>query len=398
MLALGGIAIWAWPSDDGQDPESVERQLLDRAISALWGNVDPASIHSLRTRSTVTGNIPDLTPGLQVETYCDEEDRYREVRDYDASGIKEIFAVFGEDCWASVDSTVIPLEPSEIQEHRLQPWLFRISKLVALRDAERFELEHLGLETLATGEVVERLQVTPKDKPLLELVFDFMKDSHLLRRVKLINRNSDEELMLVLDDYRAVEGIQFAHRRVAHRDGKKLARQIVETVELNPVMDKSLFRTPLDLNRDAIIEKKSLAGFFAFAEHRGDPEDLGETVDELKEWIQNNPLDMIGPLTVLNAENDGGDEEPRTTPMTVCIGIRRPDAGQSTTARKGFGVRQLDSHRALCMTHVGETKTALLVERLRVRAKELGLQPAGPTLEIRFSLDGKTRQIQLPVK
>lgn len=382
--------------DRGADPESPERRLLDQAISAAFGESDPTAPRTYRQVTRWEGSDAERPgPVTEVEVLVGRDERYRESRRH-PYGITEVFATNGETAWASVDGTVVPLSEQDLAQRSLQPWLIEVSRLAPLRDADRFRLEHGGRETIENIGEVESLTVTSDEQPGLEITLQFDVTTHRVRRVALNARGRDFERSLVLDDYRAVDGVQIAHRILAYRDDELLKRQIVREAAFDAAANESVFEKPLDLNRDAIVDKpQGLSGALVSMRHEGDEEDVFDTVETLRNWIEEAELVTAGPLTIQSEEATGG-----TTVLRVAIVIETPgaEATAAATADEAVTIETRDASRVLSLTHVGEVVRAELVTRLEARAQELGLTPAGTPIELFFSTDGRLRQVQLPVR
>ena len=383
----------------GCPDEKVERDpadlFLDKAVTAMWGKRDVATIHSARTLAVFRHS--DQT--FEIETLVKLPDRYREVRR--AHGITEVHALLGEEAWASVDGAVVPLEATEQGRLRMQPWLFEISKLAPLKDRKRFVVRHAGEVKDAVLGTLVRLAVRPKESSDVEMRFDFDGVSHVLRRVELENEANDEILSLVLEDYRAVDGVQVAHRLISSKNGKLYAAETVREIAFNAAVDDAAFRKPVDLSRDRIhLKEKCVGGLMAIVEHRGDPTDIADSLEDLKEWITENGLDIAGPLVVTAIETAAtvaADTRPDAPPIQLMVPVSMPPQGFKPKERPGFALRTLPERPVLCITCVGASGGEAEAQ-LRARAKADGRKVSGPVLEVRFSPDGGTRQLQLPVE
>lgn len=383
-------------TDHSDDPESPERRLLNRAVVAAWGQRDPTTLQTYRqTTRWESGPEDAAEPATDVEVCIGPDGCYREVRRH-PYGITEVFATDGETAWASVDGTVVPLSEADLAQRALQPWLVEVSRLAPLRDAERFALKYRGRESVEDIGDVESLVVTSAEQPGLTIVLQFDASHHRVRRVALQTRSGQPEQSLVLDDYRAVGGVQIAHRILAYRGEDLLKRQIVRQVELDPELDAAVFKKPLDLNRDAIKDKATgISGSVVSLIHDGDDDEVFDSVDTLRAWMAENEVVAAGPLILI--DEAAGDE---TTRLRVGIAIESPSEDAQATAEddEDIELTTLSSTRVLSLTHVGEKERATLVAELMERAKELGLEVAGAAIEVHFTTDGQLRQVQLPVR
>ncbi|MEE9392105.1 MAG: hypothetical protein V3W41_06340 [Planctomycetota bacterium] len=389
--------------DDPADPTSPEQLLLEKAVKAVWGETDPDSVQSLRQRSryeTVASSAAVPAPVSQVEILAAGPKRYRKQR-LAPFGIVEVFAMDGDEVWATIDGTLVPLTEEEATRRRLQPWLVQISKIAPLRDTKLFDLDHKGIVELDNGSRVEELRVIPKEYDGLELVFDFDPDSHLPQRVVMMNKRSREELAIELSDYRSINGVQVAHRVLGFRNGKQVSTEIIESIELDVDLGAAPFKKPEHTGRDLVVEKSaSLSGPLAYCVHEGDADDAKEifdTVAKLREWIEERGFIIVGPLVVMrNRPQPAGTSPELRTLVGIAVGALAKDP--IIEAGSAFGWMSLEAQPALCLTHVGEASSEDLIAKLATAAAERGSSRSGPPLEIIFSADGKTRQIQLPIR
>lgn len=367
-----------------------EAALLEAAIRVQWGDREP----SVTSYSTTTrhGDAEEGTDALLCTT-IGQDGRYREERVWNTYGITEVFAVDAEgEAWASFDATVVPLTEIEVERRKLQPWLFQVSQLAPLRDVERFRLNHEGRHELTDGRAVERLKVTSLEASSVELVLDFDAETRLLAEVTLLDDAREGVMRVRLADYRDVDGIQVAHELVSLRDDVPVATQRVVGVTIDKEIDNGIFECPTDLNRDTIIEKQSMGGLVAHARHEGDAGDIDQTLRSLRSWIDESGLGIAGPLVYV--PDTGGESQS----SHVYIAVTRLDEEKKPVVDEDVELTTLAPKRALCLTHVGETASEELVARLAEEARQRGLTPTGEPMEIFFSPDRRTRQIQITVE
>lgn len=375
------------------DPTSPERQLLDKSIRAMWGEKRATDVTSLHTVSSV--KQADST--FDLETFTRVPDCYR--MDRQSFGIKEVQAVCGQKAWASVDTTVIPLTPAEEAELLFHPWLYAISTLEGLKDSERFDLKVLDAVVVG-GQRLEQLRVrSKKEHTNLSLLLGIDATTHLIGRVELTDESSDQKMALTMSDYRAVEGVQFAHKIVSERNGKAFATETMREVRLNRKFDDGFFLCPVDLNRDRIVTKeKSLSGVMACLSYDGLPENFNEHTEDLKDWIVENGLEITGPLALIREDVPAAETRPAREQLTIAIPVENPPAEKKLVERLGHSLRTLAARKTLVMTCVGDVSVPQLILQLRQRAEADKLKPLGMVLEVHFSIEKKTRQIQLPVE
>ncbi len=397
FLSLVLTAFACGPTGCGPDPAhpaSAEQVLLDHAIEALWSDVAPESVQSLRTRSLLVEKNDGFSSTFELETHLGPGGEYRECRIWQDFGLREIFASAGERSWYLVDGTLIENEDAiEEGPGRDQRWLFEISKLAILKDGERFSLKHEGDQKLEDGTPIQRLRVRDSRRGDLSLALDIATDDWLVRRVVLDDSRGRHSFSLLLDDYRAVDGIQFAHSIVSRLDGKHFASQTVQEIEINPVLDPGTFTPPTGETPLQVIRKDSIGGWMAWR-RLADEEVAGE-LPALREWITRNGLEVAGPLVVLGGNPEGTPKRSRR----LALAVRPPKAEilAKLPASEDFGLFELVSAPALCLTAVGADEVLEGREALARALRDQGSRAAGPAIEVYFSRDGRIRQLQIPI-
>ena len=392
-MVVAGFGLSA--CDKRNDPESDESILLRRAVQAMWGDVAPASVKTFHVKSTVRHG----DSSYHIETWVQDRNHYRSVRE--GYGIRQTEGIADDEVWADVDGTVVPIDDAMAARIRLQPWLFQVSKLEPLEDADEFNLEYLGKSKRDDGREVEQLRAKSRTDPSRIVTFDFRADDHLVHRVALEDRSTKEVLSLLLSDYRNVDGVRIAHHLECRRGDKLYAEESVESVTVNDDLTKDFFMPPPPREGESkprkIIEKPSVSGLVAFAPHDGPLGEMRETVEKLKDWIDELGHDVTGPLIVLHSQAPTASR-PTGYGRTVCIPVDAKDTATGATPRTGFGFRRLEARTAMCATIAGETSSIEVIRDIVSHASAAGKRPAGPVVEVHFSADGTTRQVQLPVE
>ncbi|MFT7620224.1 MAG: hypothetical protein ACI97A_003881 [Planctomycetota bacterium] len=388
---------------DPADPKSPEQVLLDKAILGLWGETSPDSVVALETRSTLTATQSDFTATFELETLLASDKCYREVRRWKDFDIREEFVQGPSKSWRLVDGTVVEMKDIEkdaLPESR-ENWLFEISKLNCLKDTARFKLKHQGRHKNAKGLEVERLEVFDQVRAGSQLTLDFSVATWLVERVTLEADGSDDTFTLVLSDYRSIDGVQFPHQIDSLENDAPFAQQRQISYVINPSWKKESFEAPVDLNRDAINLKPSIGGLFATAPLSGPDADIPSAIAELKTWIEDNKLEVNGPLMVIRqlarAPKKTG---PDLIPDRVAIAVKVPksEIKQKIIESKTFSLMKIESQRSLCLTQVGSKPFDLIKKQIEEQGKGGQIKSTGAALEIYFSPEGTIRQFQVPVQ
>ncbi|MCB9833474.1 MAG: hypothetical protein H6807_13475 [Planctomycetes bacterium] len=381
---------------DPVDPKSPEQILLDHAIEALWGQVDPASVQSLRTRSVMVEKNDGFSSTFELETLLASNGRYRESRLWRDFGLEEVFASSGEKSWYLVDGTLVAdVAEEEKGPGRDQAWLFEISKLAGLKDGKRFQLEHEGPQELEDGTKVQRLRVKDRERGDLDLALDIAESDWLVHRVVLDDRRDKHSFSLLLEDYRPVAGIQFAHGIISRLDGKPFARQTMQVIEVNPKLTAADFEPPAADQEAVVLDKDSIGGSFAWS--RLEDDEVAAGLPALKEWIAAHGFEVAGPLVVLGNLSEAGVGEVDGARLALAIKRPDPETRAALPADEAFGLIDLAPRPALCLTVVGPEALEAGRKRLEEAAKAKGLAARTAVIEVFYARDGRIRQLQVPV-
>ncbi len=399
-LLCGSLLILGGCKDPAAAPTSPEQILLDAAIHAIWGDRDPAGLHSVETVSRVMDSSDDTAePFARIRSWMGPE-RFLERRDWLQLGLTEKTGFDGTEVWATIDGKRIPISKAKEAEIRLQPLLFEMSRIAPLKSTERFALEARGRVEVGADSVMERLEVRPKDVDGVNMIFDFAPEDHLLRQVTL-ELDDEETLTLVLGDYRPVEGILFPHRIEGRRRGRFHSLQIRSEIRINTEPPPGDFAAPVDRRDDEIRRKETLGGRVAFAIHDGGLDDVEETVEELQDWLKECETPVVGPLALLEPLEPGTPRRPdgESSPLTVCIAVGPlPDEAHPPRPPGTMGFRVLTPLPCFERTVSGEEDRKLVIATLTRAIIKAGLKPAGPVVEVFFTPDRMIRQIQVPVE
>ncbi|HGY92065.1 MAG TPA: hypothetical protein ENK43_12920 [Planctomycetes bacterium] len=399
-LLFGGLLVLTACKDPAAAPSSPEQVLLDAAIHAIWGDKDPASLRSMETVSRVMdSSAPSTEPFARIQSWMGPK-KFLERRNWLQLGLTEKTGFDGKDVWATIDGKRIPISKAKEAEIRLQPLLFEMSRIAPLKSTERFALEARGRVAVGTDEVMERLEVRPKNVDGVEMIFDFDPENHLLRQVTLQLEN-DETMTLILDDYQPVDGIRFPRRIEGRRRGRFHSLQIRDEIRINTEPPAEAFAPPVDRRDDEIRRKSSLGGRVAYAIHEGSIDDVEDTIEELQNWLKECEAPVVGPLALLEPLDPTRPPHPdgESSPLTACIAVGPlPHTEPSTRPPKSMGFKTLTPHPCFERTFSGDEDRTTVIASLKRAITKAGLKSTGPVIEVFFTPDRMIRQIQVPVE
>ncbi len=380
------------------DKASEEIQLLEVGIAALWNDGPMVPIEGVEVRSIYRQNANDAGERITSHTRP-RTSRYHESRRF--RGIQIVQALNGDEAWATVDGTLVPVPEKERALLRLHPFLFSVSLLRTLKDATSFELDFKGAVTLENQIHAQRLEVSPIGEGILSkmtIILDFGTRDHLVRRVELRTKGVNEAHILFMDDYRPVaihdtpsSHMMVAFRLTAYRDETILGSESVKSVTFNKATTNGLFDKPQPESIGHLL-KPCVDGRVAFAEiPAAESTDTESIVDELKEWVEANNLQAAGPLVY---RHELSADETRISRVFIPIA-----SGENTPkAHKVFAIEQSPPSLALCQTFADKGNLSRTLAALRTGADENGRSPRQAAYEVHFTPDGSTRQIQLLLK
>lgn len=221
--------------------EAAARTILDRALKAKGGQAKLASIKSMSVRAQ--GKLVAETRELKATFHrrYQAPDKLRMDIEIDVGGGKVgvVTVLSGDKGWNKQPGQgVVALPPDAIAELKRQIW--RDHEFVLLRHKDKgTRVEPLGEKTVE-GRTYDVVRVTRADGEVSTTLYVDKKTSMV---GIMTYTDQGMEWTERYDDYKAVSGLQIAHRRYTKSDEAVIELQ-VSSVTLNDSIDASVFSEP----------------------------------------------------------------------------------------------------------------------------------------------------------
>lgn len=216
--------------------------LLDRDIAA-HGGADRLGAYGARVERW-KGSHPGKSVRFSSMTSVQLPDKWRHQLGSDVTGRAAVFVVNGDRGWLIKRGRAEDLAGDDLTTCRERLHAEHcLPQLVSLKGSE-YTLTLLG-EAEVGGRPAVGMRVSRKSYGDVSLIFD--KQRWLLlkmaRQVKVAQAGLFTAETLY-DDYRAVNGIQVAHRRTVRRDGRPVTVYHLTEVKFHERLDARLFARP----------------------------------------------------------------------------------------------------------------------------------------------------------
>jgi outer membrane lipoprotein-sorting protein len=237
LAQLGGLAP---PAAAQTIEEIVARHMAARGGLERW-----QAIRSLRMTGRVVAG-----PGREALVIREIKRPGRVRTEFTFQGITGVYAYDGKRGWQVSPLTGI-VEPQALEPENAQAALEQtdIEGLLVGGAKKGYAMTLVGRETIA-GRDAFRVRLTPKTGPAVEQYLD--AETYLLLRTDSTReaRGRAVHLETTYSDYRAVAGLMFPHRiEFGARERPGRVQIVVETVEINPVINDGRFRRPSGTRR-----------------------------------------------------------------------------------------------------------------------------------------------------
>jgi zinc protease len=242
---IGGAAAAGPPPAPPADPkaEQAGRKLLDEALAAKGGaKITGLKTLALSAKGTLTAQGRSVD--IEVTRRLQLPDRMRIDLVLNAGAVKIAYAFDGKGGWQSTPAGVEDIPADQVPSLARQRWLD--PELILLRYREKgAQVRALPDETV-DGVTYKLVNLTSPDRRNTATLY-------IDAKTKLIMRCAyPEQGGVTLDtysDYRLVNGIQVAHKRVSRNvaEGKSAAEAAdlsITKVEINPALDATTFTRP----------------------------------------------------------------------------------------------------------------------------------------------------------
>jgi outer membrane lipoprotein-sorting protein len=240
LVLLAGLGPLVPPSDAQTIDEIVARHIAARGGLERW-----QAIRSLRMTGRVIAG-----PGREALVVREIKRPNRVRTEFTFQGITGVYAYDGARGWQVSPLTGV-VEPQALEPENTQAALEQadIEGLLVSGAKKGYTMTLVGRETIA-GREAYRIRLTPKTGQPLEQYLD--AETGLLLRTDTTRRFRGHAVQLetTFGEYRAIGGLMFPHAIEFGARGRPGRVQIVvETVELNPVIDDARFRRPAGMRR-----------------------------------------------------------------------------------------------------------------------------------------------------
>jgi hypothetical protein len=221
--------------------EAAGRALLDQALKATGGVAKLGRIKGLAMHAKGTIAIQNRELPAKFIRRFQAPDKLRMDIELDVGGgtAQVVTLLNGNQAWNKQPGQgVVELPPDAVAELRKQIW--RGQEFILLRHREPgARVESLGDKTV-DGRAFDAVRVTSADGAISATLY-LDKKTHLV--ASMIYAEEGVESVEVYGDYKAVDGIQIAHRRQTKSMDAVLSLEVTSVV-FDPPMDASLFAEP----------------------------------------------------------------------------------------------------------------------------------------------------------
>jgi len=243
-VALGLLVSANRPWSGGED-EKVARAILDKAIQAHGGEANLANVKAIYLKGTgVLHAGGDLK--FNGEWYLMGDSHSKVTVDVDVNGMnfRVIKVLSGDKGWQKLgDGATQALNAEDLTEEKATVYAQQLTTLLPLKE-KGVTLASLG-EVKAGEQTLVGLRITRDKHRDVSLYFD--NKTHLLVKLEMATKDGGQELAqeILFSDYKAIDGVQYAHKLEIKRDGKAFVEAEFGEVRLHAQkLDNSIFDMP----------------------------------------------------------------------------------------------------------------------------------------------------------
>jgi outer membrane lipoprotein-sorting protein len=215
-------------------------EVINKHFEAMGGKDKIANIKTLKMVCSV-----EIAPGMKAPItmyFVNNQSMRVEV---EVQGMKILSAVDGDSGWSinpmSGKKDAERMNADEIKESKDQ---MDLSGALFNYKEKGHSVELLGKEDME-GTEVYKLKILKKSG---DIQYDYMDaETYLLLKETTTHKFKDKETSgdVIFSDYRKVDGIMFAYSMENRETGAAQGQALkVESVEINPAIDKSMFKMP----------------------------------------------------------------------------------------------------------------------------------------------------------
>jgi len=218
--------------------------LAQNLESILEEHYRAASQEKMAKMETMVTRGKSVFTSINMESpftlYRSRPDKVRVESEY--QGFRVVQTYNGEQGWIYAPGMGIP-EPRKISGEELEMLLNQSAFENPLWNYEKRGY-HLALVNESGKTEAYQLKITMKDGG--EVFFFIDKKSQLITSytTRQVLGGAENEIEVILDEYKNVKGIPVAHRTVTRMNGQVVTTVRVEDVEFNKKLDPSLFEKP----------------------------------------------------------------------------------------------------------------------------------------------------------
>ncbi len=222
------------------DPQAI----IDRAIKAVGADQLEAKSAWTKTKGTldILGGI-NFTQELSILM----PDKFKESMEMEVMGQKVTTStVFdGKDAWLSANGQAIPLDDQLKNEMKEAANLFKIGRLLRLKEKDAYTLSPLG-EAQVNGKPAAGVKISSKGYRDINIYFD--KQTGLTAKVERMaldyqtKQEVNEERIIL--EYQEMDGHKVPKKVLVNRNGKKFMDAEVIEYKANPKLEASDFGKP----------------------------------------------------------------------------------------------------------------------------------------------------------
>jgi hypothetical protein len=242
LVALGFVLVVALPA---RSDDAAERAILNKAIKAQYGDVDPAKVAASTVRMTGKVHAMGMAVGFSGEALVSGSNKLKIDIEADVAGQKFRITnvVNGDKGWTKIANDTKELDADMMTEAKEQAYVNWVTRLATIKGKE-FTLSSIG-EVMIEKKPALGVKVTNKNHRDVDLYFD--KTTYLL--VKSETRVKDEGGKEVTEEtfyseYKEVQGTKQPMKFLVHRDGKVYLEADATEYTLTDKLDDSVFAKP----------------------------------------------------------------------------------------------------------------------------------------------------------
>ena len=215
-------------------------EVINKHFAAMGGKDKIGSIKTLKLVCSV-----EIAPGMKAPItmyYVNNQSMRIEV---DVQGMQILSAVDGDSGW-SINPLSGKKEPERMNADEIKESKDQMDLTGALFNYKEkgHSVEMLGKEDME-GTEVYKLKILKKSG---DIQYDYIDaETYLLLKETTTHKFNDKETTgdVIFSDYRQVDGIMFAYSMENREAGAAQGQALkVETVEINPTIDKNIFKMP----------------------------------------------------------------------------------------------------------------------------------------------------------